>query len=116
MYAPTTHTAAAEAPTFGAHIDLMTPADIVTVLGAPVTERRVRGWIQRGVLPGTNPARGVWRVKRADFDAWIDAGQPRVTPAAAPRARRLPEPERIQPTRGQRFSRRGGATTELNLT
>lgn len=119
MFAPTTAATLPDAPAVTASGPWRTVSQVVEDLagmGISVSERRVCGWIKRGVIEGSHPDRGVWLVAPGAIDRWIQAGQPRVSPDAAPRGRRNADPARIDATQGRRRpSRRASRSTDLHL-
>jgi hypothetical protein len=115
MFAPTTTSEATASA--GAQVladPWLTPEQVAAEL-PNVSVRQVRGWISRGLLEGSNPARGVWLVRRSALEAWLDAGQPRRIKTERPR--REP-PARLEPQRDRmpRASRRRLASNDLDLS
>lgn len=59
------HASSPEAPTSGG---LLTPTDVARELG--VTARTVRGWIASGLLRAERLGPKLWKISRADLEAF----------------------------------------------
>ena len=61
--------------------EFLTVADIARIL--KLNQQTVRNWIDQGTLPALRVGRRV-RVRRSDFDAFVEGGRTAPAPASSP--------------------------------